>query len=1076
MNTIYFLNIENASAEENAAKNWLINSFPKQTKIITFADLQTNNFGKNPGNLLWIHSDRFEIIDLVQTQKIKGIFNQFFNSGSGVFCTGLAAELSCKMGFESSQPDILLRENWQQEIGEHQIRGIFGYSEHPVFALFFGGIYTWRPTSLEKYSIVAYSGNNCPEDCKVIGVERYHIGFDDSVRIMWERSIGGGILLCVGAYTYFNMQDQIYKDHLSEFIKSCFTYLQNGKISKINRVYFEPNKKGIFPFKNIEFSESFPKLEISDFYQKLKFESTTPNSSFWDLAGRKSLVVGKEEGGIEEIWFHPFQGLKNFHWFINHDFKKLQATKFTTYHDRIERNYLSEFGELKETVVCLLSEPVILVKVEADSKPEFKIKFEMNSDLRLMWPYKPGVLGKIGFQKNKSSIFLFDENQENFVAILANQPFDSTHFRDTSNKNYSEIAIELEFYLSELQPIEIVIIGLNENVLDGVNKIRSVLSWLEQNLKIQKNHFLAIEHSGGEITTPDEQVNTALKFAKLKLDSFVIDLPETGTGLFAGYAATLPDWFSSRPGYAWYFGRDSVWSAFALLHLGRFDVVKSILTHMITYQEFTEKIYHEMTSSGVVHYDAADSTPLFLILVAKYHSFSGNVKFIIDNWTSIKKAFEFCQKTDFDSDGFIENTNVGHGWIEGGKLCGAHVTHYLAGIWIQALKVVEDLALLMNENKMANFCSKRIKKINQKYQTQFWLGQDDHFAYGIDVNGEPLKTLTTMPTVGILFNSTEKEKSIKTLRKLDSLEFCSDWGVRMISDHHPDFEPKGYHMGSIWPLYTGWQSLADYKVGRTIPAWMHWMHQIPLFQYYSKGNMPEVLRGDYFEIAGICPHQAWSEAMALLPLYQGMLSLQPDVPENRLQMSPQIPDIWPELKIEKINFGKNLYDFQFKRKGSVLNYSFILRKGKPFFIKFQLIIPNNFSEQRIFVNGEEFVLQKESENCGFEFLLTEFTQIKVVQNFYLRFMPEIYLPQLGQSSRGYIVTDEKFEENEYRILIHGKSAEKYKGKLLFKGISDISIKNAEVVDTDSDYFDLFFKMPESAKQYQFLEIRIAYHI
>jgi len=48
---------------------------------------------------------------------------------------------------------------------------------------------------------------------------------------------------------------------------------------------------------------------------------------------------------------------------------------------------------------------------------------------------------------------------------------------------------------------------------------------------------------------------------------------------------------------------------------------------------------------------------------------------------------DFLYATDTDGDRLIENTNVGHGWVEGGKLWGAHTTLYLAALWSQTLQI-----------------------------------------------------------------------------------------------------------------------------------------------------------------------------------------------------------------------------------------------------------------------------------------------------------------------------------------------------------------------------------------------------
>ena len=45
-------------------------------------------------------------------------------------------------------------------------------------------------------------------------------------------------------------------------------------------------------------------------------------------------------------------------------------------------------------------------------------------------------------------------------------------------------------------------------------------------------------------------------------------------------------------------------------------------------QDVTGKVPHEVTTSGLAHYDAADSTPLYLLLAGRYASWTGDLAFL----------------------------------------------------------------------------------------------------------------------------------------------------------------------------------------------------------------------------------------------------------------------------------------------------------------------------------------------------------------------------------------------------------------------------------------------------------------
>ena len=177
----------------------------------------------------------------------------------------------------------------------------------------------------------------------------------------------------------------------------------------------------------------------------------------------------------------------------------------------------------------------------------------------------------------------------------------------------------------------------------------------------------------------------------LPIFAHVTLLPRLGTALVAGFSTINRGWdgghkVSGRPGYAWYFGRDAEWSGFAIDDYGDFATVRRQLEFLERYQDMSGKIFHELSTSGVVHYDASDATPLYILLAAHYVRASGDVAYLRKSWPHLQKAMEFLYSTDPDGDQLIEDTNVGHGWLEpGGKLFPVHTEFYLAGIWGEAL-------------------------------------------------------------------------------------------------------------------------------------------------------------------------------------------------------------------------------------------------------------------------------------------------------------------------------------------------------------------------------------------------------
>ncbi|RYZ18537.1 MAG: hypothetical protein EOP49_49505 [Sphingobacteriales bacterium] len=258
-------------------------------------------------------------------------------------------------------------------------------------------------------------------------------------------------------------------------------------------------------------------------------------------------------------------------------------------------------------------------------------------------------------------------------------------------------------------------------------------------------------------------------------------------------------------------------------------MVRKVLETFIRFQDINGKIYHELSSSGAAHYDAADATPLFVILAAQYLRHSGDIAFIQRNLKSIQQAMDFCYSTDSDGDGLIENTNVGHGWVEGGSLYNTHTEFYLAGCWAAALDAAAyisgQLKLPGTEKYMRDATT--VKNIIDK---DFWNTKQQFFHNGKMLDASYMPDATVLAAVPIYLNTvTDNAKTDKVAGRLGNSYFSSDWGIRIIEDSSKKYHPGSYHAGMVWPLYGGWASLAEYKAGYYNSGYRHIMNN--LLQY-----------------------------------------------------------------------------------------------------------------------------------------------------------------------------------------------------------------------------------------------------
>ena len=500
-----------------------------------------------------------------------------------------------------------------------------------------------------------------------------------------------------------------------------------------------------------------------------------------------------------------------------------------------------------------------------------------------------------------------------------------------------------------------------------------------------------------------------------------------GKSLVAGYSTTNRGWdggqkISGRPGYAWYFGRDGQWSGYALLDYGDFEKVRSVLEFFNKYQDLNGKIFHEATTSGFIHYDAADATPLYIVLAGKYFRHANDTAFLRKTWPNIRKAIDYCFSTDTDHDHLIENTNVGHGWVEGGELYGSHATIYMAGSWGAALHEASNMAEYLGDPEKARF-EKEAKEVRKIINADFWNDTTHFFAYGRNLDGTYRNEPTILPSVPLYFKTADPEKAKFLLYQLAGNAFTTNWGTRIVRDDSPFFKPTGYHYGSVWPLFTGWTSLAEYAYGNYNQGFTHLMNNLNVYKNWGLGFIEEVLNGSEYQPSGVCAHQCWSETMALQPVIEGMLGLEVFSRQNKIILSPRQPPDWDSLAVSWIRMADKRLGFTFHRFSGKYIYGFTVQSGSPFNLDFLPALPAGILVRNVLLDGNEipFTVIRGDQNVmlSVTFGISTFRKLEIQTEYGIAVLPIISDPKPGSQAAGTRILSAKLTGNEYQIELEG---------------------------------------------------------
>ncbi|NQT76614.1 MAG: hypothetical protein HQ565_02795, partial [Bacteroidetes bacterium] len=399
--------------------------------------------------------------------------------------------------------------------------------------------------------------------------------------------------------------------------------------------------------------------------------------------------------------------------------------------------------------------------------------------------------------------------------------------------------------------------------------------------------------------------------------------------------------------------------------------------------------------------------------------------------------------TDTDGDGLIENTNVGHGWVEGGHLFGSHTSLYLASCWIEAI---------WNYNNMYNAIfwpqSKKWikwKALKERLNVDFYNDESQFFYQGIFADGNYHTEQSILPSIPMFFKQFDEVKTGIMLQAYSSHQYSSDWGIRMASIYNPHYHPRGYHSGAVWPLYTGWVALAEYNYGRPLQGFSHSLSNLNNFRDFSLGYTEEVLNGEKHLPSGVCPHQCWSETMVIQPIIEGMLGYKHSRYHNGLEFSPMIPFHWNHIKVDNIRRKENRIDFEMHRfpEKTVLDFTGDTYGFTAMF--FPLFMPGT-RIIKITENGKEIqyeaVNKSQGVEVGISFGYSTDPEIIVYHTGGISLIPPIEKPAKGEESRGIRIIDASWEDNTYTIETEGAAGKQYELEVISNFGAPTSIDGA----------------------------------
>src|SRR6266852_4723389 len=755
-----------------------------------------------------------------------------------------------------------------------------------------------------------------------------------------------------------------------------------------------------------------------------------------------------------EAWVYPLKLLRDFRLQFHTEGRALPVEALArTLITRPESStivYTSDTFSVRATFFVPVNEPGAIILLEVDTEFPLEIEARFLRDFQLEWPAALGGTYS-SWDKDYRAFFLGEETKK-FAAFVGSPT--ATEARGEYQTNYSESGVN-SFRLGATSKGKetklIVMAAALEGRAPAEATYRRLASGYADLLKSSAEYYRKYLGDTVSVEVPDAQIQQAYDWSRISMLQGMVSNSFLGTGLVAGYRTSGE---SQRPGFAWFFGRDSLWTSLALDAAGDFANTQTALEFVSKYQREDGKIPHEIAQGASFvpwfkdfpyGYASADSTPLYIIAMNDYVTESGDVAFAKEKWDSVWKAYQFLRST-YDERQFPKNFGIGHGWVEGGPLLPVKSELYQSGLGAEALRAIWNLAHLTGQDALSAEFAQAFEKQMLNLNQAFWLADKQRYAFALGTDGKPVDEASVLATVPMWFGLLDQKNASSMITQLAGFDHQTDWGMRIISSRSPKFSGGGYHYGSVWPLFTGWASVGEYRYHRPQPGYANLRANALLALDGSLGHVTEVLSGAYYQpLSTSSPHQIWSAAMVVSPLLRGMFGLSTDATTHTLTFAPHPPADWTQFSIENLRVGNTTLLLNYQKQegiaGAGSSGGIVLEAGRTSgseecTIEFRPAISLRAKVEKVDLNFKPIPFRVETtgedQHVVVRFPVNEgknFVRIYTTNDF--GYSTDSAMPPLGSESQGLRIISETWSpsRDQLSLDVSGQAGREYELKL-----------------------------------------------
>jgi len=237
------------------------------------------------------------------------------------------------------------------------------------------------------------------------------------------------------------------------------------------------------------------------------------------------------------------------------------------------------------------------------------------------------------------------------------------------------------------------------------------------------------------------------------------------------------------------------------------------------------KILHEVRVGELAHrhevpqtpsYAAVDSTPLFLIAIARHVDWTGDMALFRELRPNIDAALGWLRRKLDEGHGYVTYSGLAEGrqpvnqsWRDSGtgvlRADGSYPVPLLAwvevqGYAFQAMSLVAGLLRRAGEDTPADALDAGADELRARFARDFWMEDEGCFCLALEESGRQVASVTSNAAQVLWTGIAGADHARRVAERVMMPDMFSGWGVCTLSSGHAAFDPLAYQQGSVWPF------------------------------------------------------------------------------------------------------------------------------------------------------------------------------------------------------------------------------------------------------------------------------------